>query len=148
MAWKATGTERGKSFKVYRDLEAKHDAAIRENVELRAEVDRKNGTIKLLAAEMAKHLAPENPAVAAIIQTFVQLGVASTHQESLPRSRGTRDTMAAQRDDRDRESRTAPVHSRERERDPRDRDRDRDRESERERERDPVRDREREKAVG
>lgn len=53
MGWKASGAERGKSYQVYRDLEARHANLQAAYDALATEVERKNALIRHLSAELA-----------------------------------------------------------------------------------------------
>lgn len=54
MAWKATGTERGKSYQVYKDLESRYTEVAKERDDLLALIKVKDSTIRMLAAELAQ----------------------------------------------------------------------------------------------
>lgn len=55
MAWNASGDERGRSYRVYRELEAIHVATLARVRELEAIVRLKDATIRSLAAELASN---------------------------------------------------------------------------------------------
>jgi hypothetical protein len=55
MAWNASGDDRGRSYRVYRELEAVHVATLARVRELEAVIRLKDATIRSLAAELASN---------------------------------------------------------------------------------------------
>ncbi len=56
MTWNASGDDRAKGFKVYKDLQAKYDHLMQEYSALRDTVTDKNRTIARLARELSQAL--------------------------------------------------------------------------------------------
>lgn len=59
MAWKATGDERIRSFRAYRELESEYQKTLDEKYRLEEQVRHKDSVIRSLAAELAS--APTMP---------------------------------------------------------------------------------------
>lgn len=58
MAWNASGEERVKNYRIYRELEEKYSEALEENRVLRHALSQKDQLIQRLAAEVANVIKP------------------------------------------------------------------------------------------
>lgn len=84
MGWHTRGQDRGKSYQVYKELEAQHKRLQAAHDVLIVELERKNETIQSLARELAgyaKAAAPASPDVDAAIRNLV---AAAKEQASIP----------------------------------------------------------------
>jgi hypothetical protein len=83
MAWNKSGADRVKSYRIYQELEARHNEALEEIADLRTALNVKDELIRRLAAEIAN--IPKTPTAEQVDGLHEQAADAYSRNRSGPR---------------------------------------------------------------